>query len=149
LEKALKLALKREEESIRLYTKAQDKAMSHSSVELFKEFVIEEEKHKAKILAIMKEQEKAAELGTSKAKVQDLKIVDYLEDVPLSPDADYQQILIFAGKREKAAYDFYMQIAQKHKGRQIERTFTQLAQEELKHKQRLEIEYDDVILKRM
>ena len=89
------------------------------------------------------------ELGASKTETQDLKIVDYLEDVPLSPDADYQQMLVYAGKREKAAYDFYMQIAEKHKGKQIGKMFTQLAQEELKHKQRLELEYDDVILKQM
>ena len=149
LESALRLALKREEESIRLYTSAQDKVLNRSSIELLKEFVVKEEEHKSKILEVMKQQEKAEELGDSEAKTQDLKIVDYLEDVPLSPDADYQQMLVYAGKREKAAYDFYTQIARKHKGKQIGKTFTQLAQEELKHKQRLEQEYDDVILKQM
>lgn len=149
LEKALRLVLKREEASIRLYTAAQDKVLNRSSIELLKELVIEEEKHKSKILEILKQQEKAEELGASEANIQDLKIVDYLEDVPLSPDADYQQMLVYAGKREKEAYDFYMQIAGKHEGKQIGKTFTQLAQEELKHKQRLEQEYDDIILKQM
>ena len=149
LEKALRLALKREEASIRLYTAAQDKVLNRSSIELLKEFIAEEEKHKTKILEVIKQQKKAEELGVSKIETQDLKIVDYLEDVPLSPDADYQQMLVYAGKREKAAYDFYTQIAEKHKGKQIGKTFTQLAQEELKHKQRLELEYDDVILKQM
>jgi rubrerythrin len=149
LEKALRLALKREEASIRLYTAAQDKVLNRSSIELLKEFITEEEKHKSKILEVIKQQEKAEELGVSKTETQDLKIVDYLKDVPLSPDADYQQMLVYAGKREKAAYDFYMQVAEEHKGNQIGKTFTQLAQEELKHKQRLEQEYDDIILKQM
>ena len=49
LEKALRLALKREEASIRLYTAAQDKVLNRSSIELLKEFIIEEEKHKSKM----------------------------------------------------------------------------------------------------
>ena len=145
----MRLALKRERASIRLYTAAQDKVLNRSSKELLKEFIIEEEKHKSKILEILKQKEKAEELGAPETNIQDLKIVDYLEDVPLSPDADYQQMLVYAGKREKAAYDFYKQIAGKHKSTQIGKTFTQLAQEELRHKQRLEQEYDDIILKQM
>ena len=132
-----------------LYTAAQDKALNRSSVELLKEFVVEEEKHKSKILEVLEQREKMEELGDLETEIQDLKIVDSLEDVPLSPDADYQQLLVYAGKKEKAAYNFYLQIAEKHKGKQIGKTFTQLAQEELKHKQKLEQEYDDVVLKQM
>ena len=149
LEKALKLALSMEEESIKLYTSAQNKVVNSGSMELLKELVKEEEKHKSKILEAMRDQEKVKEIGSYEAKIQDLKIVDYLKDVSLSPEAGYQEILIYAGKREKTTHDFYMELARRYSGEEIGRMFAKLAHEELKHKYRLEQEYDDVILKYM
>jgi rubrerythrin len=149
LEKALKLALSMEEESIKLYTSAQNKVVNSGSMELLKELVKEEEKHKSKILEAMRDQEKVKEIGSYEAKIQDLKIVDYLKDVSLSPEAGYQEILIYAGKREKTTHDLYMELARRYSGEEIGRMFAKLAHEELKHKYRLEQEYDDVILKYM
>lgn len=149
LETALKLALTMEEESIELYTSAQDKVLNPSSKGFLKDLVKEEEKHKNKILEAMQDPEKVKEIGSFETKIQDLKIVDYLKDVSLSPDADYQQILIYAGKREKATHDFYMELAKKYRGKQIGKMFAKLAREELKHKYKLEQEYDNVILEWM
>jgi len=149
LEKALKLALSMEEESIKLYTSAQNKVVNSGSMELLKELVKEEEKHKSKILEAMRDQEKVKEIGSYEAKIQDLKIVDYLKDVSLSPEAGYQEILIYAGKREKTTHDLYMELARRYSGEEIGKMFAKLAHEELKHKYRLEQEYDDVILKYM
>jgi rubrerythrin len=149
LRKALRLALTMEEQSIKLYTSAQDTVLHPSSKMFLKELVEEEEKHKNKILDAMRDPEKVKEIGPLETKIQDLKIVDYLKDVSLSPDADYQQILIYAGKREKETHDFYMELAKKYANKQIGKMFSKLAQEELKHKYRLEREYDDVILKQM
>ena len=149
LRKALRLALTMEEQSIKLYTSAQDKVLHPSSKMFLKELVEEEEKHKNKILDAMRDPEKVKEIGSLETKIQDLKIVDYLKYVSLSPDADYQQLLIYAGKREKETHDFYMELAKKYANKQIGKMFSKLAQEELKHKYRLEREYDDVILKQM
>ena len=55
LERALKLALNMEEQSIKIYTSAQNKVSSPSSKVLLKELVKEEEKHKDKILKAMRE----------------------------------------------------------------------------------------------
>jgi len=149
LERVLKLALNMEEQSIRIYTSAQNKVSNPSSEVLLKELVKEEEKHKSKILMAIKDPEKVKEIGSLETKIYDLKIVDYLKDVDLAPDADYQQILIYAGKREKETHDLYMGLAKKYRNKQIGKMFAQLAQEELKHKYKLEKEYDDVVLKWM
>jgi len=149
LERALKLALKKEEESIELYTHAQTKILKSGSVKFLKQLVKEEEKHKSKILDALREPKKIEEIGHLAVKIEDLKIVDYLKDVSLSPEADYQQILVFAGKREKAAHDFYMELAAKFRSDTIGKMFIKLAQEELKHKHRIEVEYDDVVLEYM
>jgi len=149
LKKALKFALNMEEESIELYTSAKEKVMNPSSKVLLHDLASEEEKHKKKILEAMRDPENVREIGSLETKIPDLKIVDYLEDVSLSPDADYQQILIYAAKREKATHDFYMELAGKYLGKQIGRMFAKLAREELGHKYILEQEYDEVILKWM
>jgi len=149
LDKALNLALKMEEQSIHLYTSAQDRVSSLGSKKLLRELVVEEEKHRDNILEAMEDPNKIREIGSLETKIQDLKIVDTLVDVPLSPEADYQQILIYAGKREKEAHDLYMELARMYREKQIGKMFAKLAQEELKHKYRLEQEYDDVVLREM
>lgn len=75
--------------------------------------------------------------------------MDRLEDTFLSPEADYQEILIYAAKREKETHDFYVELAKKYLDKEIGRIFARLAHEELKHKYRLETEYDDIVLKEM
>lgn len=138
-----------EEGSIRLYISAQDKVVNPSSKQFLKELVLEEQRHKKKILEAMRDPDKIEEIGSSDREIQDLKIIDILKDVSLSPEADYQQILIYAGKREKDAHDLYSYLAKRFKTEQIGQMFKRLAQEELKHKLRLEKEYDDIILTEM
>ena len=50
-------------------------------------------------------------------------------------------------KREEKSYKLYTSLAQQGKDPSIAKLFQLLAQEELKHKNRLEKEYDEVILK--
>ena len=95
LMRVFELAISMEEESIKLYTAAQKKDLSPGSIKFLKELVTEEEKHKKKISEAIKDPSKMEEIGQSEDVVQDLKIVDYLKDVLISDDADYQQILIF------------------------------------------------------
>ena len=147
--RVFELAISMEEESIKLYTAAQKKDLSPGSIKFLKELVTEEEKHKKKISEAIKDPSKMEEIGQSEDVVQDLKIVDYLKDVLISDDADYQQILIYAGKREKTTHDFYVELAKKYRDSHIGRMFAKLAQEELKHKYKLEREYDDIVLKYM
>ncbi|UCH58036.1 MAG: ferritin family protein [Candidatus Bathyarchaeota archaeon] len=149
LEKALSLALSMEKESIGLYTSAQERVINPGSRQFLKELVVEEERHRDNILQAMEDPSKIGEIGALDTKIQDLKIVDDLEPTSLSAEADYQEILIYAAKREKATHDFYMKFAKKYRESQIGRMFANLAKEELKHKYRLEIEYDDVILWQM
>ncbi len=139
-------AVKIEEQSYALYMRAQKKVNYPSSQKFLRELARKELGHKRKLLTIMKNKEKISKLG-SQAKVQDLKIVDAMKDVTLTEDADYQSILIFAAKREKSTYDYYSSLARGLEGTEIGELFSKLAQEELIHKNRLEREYDEYILK--
>ena len=59
----------------------------------------------------------------------------------------YQEALILAMKREKAAYKLYMKLSEIAPNDNLKKVFKGLAIEEAKHKLKFEIEYDDVIYK--
>jgi rubrerythrin len=142
----IEAAVKVEEQSIALYTMALENAKYPSSKVFLKELVAEEKGHKMKLEAIMNDQTKISELGSKGSAVQDLKIIDMLEDTPLSNEADYEAILVYAAKREKSTYDYYKTLAMGLKGTKMGEMFSKLAQEELGHKNKLEKEYDDCVL---
>lgn len=141
----IEAAVKVEEQSVALYTMALENAKYPSSKVFLKQLVDEERHHKEKLEAIMEDKSKISELG-SHGEVQDLKIVDMLEDTPLSEDADYEAILVYATKREKSTYDYYKTLALGLRGTEMGELFSKLAQEELGHKNKLETEYDDCVL---
>lgn len=142
----LEAAVKVEEQSIALYSMALENAKYPSSKVFLKQLVDEEKGHKNKLLAIMNDESKLSELGSMGAAVQDLKIIDMLEDTPLSANSDYETILVYAAKREKSSYDYYKTLALGLKGTPMAELFSKLAQEELSHKNKLEKEYDDCVL---
>lgn len=142
----LEAAVKMEEQSYALYTLAQRKVEYSSSKKLLKELAQEELRHKEKLLTLIRNEGEIAGLGAP-MNVQDLRIVDAMKDTALSEDADYQRILVFAAKREKATYEYYKSLAQGFEGTDTGELFSRLAQEELSHKNRLEREYDEYLLK--
>lgn len=147
INKILETATEIEEQSYALYMTAREKAERPSSQKFLKDLAQEEEKHKKKLLAIIKDKAKLTELGKHENKVQDLKIVDFMEDTPLSADADYATILVYAAKREKSTYEYYNYLATGFEGTDAGKFFSKLAQEELAHKNKLETEYDEYFLK--
>lgn len=144
---ALEAAVKIEEQSYTLYTMAQEKVDYPSSKDFLEELAQEELKHKEKLLAIIENKKKISELGSHQRKIQDLKLVDWMKDITLSKDADYQKILIYAAKREKVTYDYYNSLALGLADTKVGELISKLAQEELKHKNGLEREYDEYVLK--
>jgi rubrerythrin len=143
IEDVLDFAIDSEEESVQFYTRLAERADRPWMRAVFEGFAREEQGHKAKLTSI---KEGRRDLPAP-AKVQDLKIGDYLVDQKPDPELDYQQALILAMKKEKAAFRLYTDLANLVPNESLRQTFQALAQEEAKHKLRFEIEYDDNILK--
>jgi rubrerythrin len=139
-------AVKVEEQSISLYTMALKNSRYPSSKVFLKQLVEEETGHKNKLEAILKDKTKLSDLGSRGDEVQDLKIVDMLEDTPLSEGADYEAILVYAAKREMSTYEYYKTLALGLRATKMGEIFSKLAQEELSHKNKLEKEYDECVL---
>jgi rubrerythrin len=143
VDEVLDFAISEEQKAHDFYQEMAAKARHPEMKAAFEQFAQEELGHKRKLQEI-----KAGKtFGASAQKVTDLKIADYLVDV--APDqavGDYQQALIFAMKKEKAAFKLYSDLAKATLDRGLKEAFLALAQEEAKHKLRFEVEYDEVIL---
>ena len=142
----IEAAVKVEEQSISLYTMALKNSKYPSSKVFLGQLIQDETRHKNKLEAILKNKEKLSELGSRGGTIQDLKIVDILEDTPLSEGADYEAILVYAAKREKSTYDYYRTLALGLRETKMGELFSKLSQEELSHKNKLEKEYDECVL---
>ena len=148
LDMVINRALNIEEQSYNLYISTIDMVEAQEAKAFLKELAAWELEHKAKLLAIMDNPEKMKEFSRDMPKVQDLKIVNYLEDVTLTDVSDYgyQKILIYVGKREQETYEYYDDLAKKLGDSNVGMFFARLASEELIHKNKIEKEYDQYVL---
>ena len=138
----IQFAINNEQEAVDLYTKMANTTQSPSGKILFNDLADMERGHKAKLEKLNTGYFASQELKAP----EDLKISEYLVDVELTPDSNYQEILIFAAKSEKAAFDLYTDLADIYASTpEIRKMFQVLAQEEAYHKLMLEREYDDVV----
>ena len=143
LDDILDFAIDMEQKSIEFYNDLAQKAKANDMKETFYNFVEEEIKHKAKLVKI--KEEKVFNLGQDK--IQELNIADYVEKTEPKNDMTYQEALILAMKREKAAFRLYTKLANQTSDSEFVKLFLSLAQEDSKHKLMFEIEYDEIILK--
>ena len=138
----LDFAISNEEEAFNFYTGLAHKMENPHMQKIFEDFAGEEKKHKEKLIEV----KEGKMLMPAQEKVTDLKISDYLVDAEENPEMEYQDALIVAMKKEKKAFQLYTDLAEATDDENVKNIFLFLAQEEAKHKLRLEIEYDDYIL---
>jgi rubrerythrin len=142
-DEVIRFAVGKEEEAARTYAGLARSAKGADVKKMFEELSKQEEGHKAKLLKI----EVSGLPSKPVSKVPDLKISEYLAEAAVGPGASYQDILIFAMKREEASTGLYSELAKAATNESVCSLFLLLAEEEKKHKLRLEKEYDDNVLK--
>ena len=137
----LDFAMESEQESVDFYKGLAARVNNNELKQLFDQFAQEEVAHKEKIRKV--KEEGTFELPSSS--IQDLKISNYLVDVKPDPDMDYQDALILAMNKEKAAFRLYLDLSNKIEQQDMKNLFLKLAQEESRHKLRFEVEYDEYV----
>lgn len=139
----IQFAIEREIEAYNFYTGATQNIKYSGGKELFSSLAKEEEGHR-KLLENLN-MEKIAQKRIEK--VPDLHISDYLVEVDLRPDLSYADILRVAMKREEKSLKLYNDMKESNTDEDLKKLFTFLANEEAKHKLKIEKIYDDEILK--
>jgi len=138
----MEFAIRREEEAARNYAKLSRMAKDQGARKLLAELQDDEKNHKKILQGLTR-----IKVRASAAKdVKDLMISDYVIEEPLTPDMNFQDLLIFAAKKEKKSVDLYMDLAKKSLSKEQRRLFEFLAKQERAHKLRLELEYEKHVL---
>jgi len=142
VDEILDYAIDQEQQAADFYANLAERAEKAGMKVLLLEFAEEEKRHKQRLLAIKTGDREL----TPEQEVLDLKISDYLVEVDASDDISYQDALIVAMKKERAAFDLYSDMANKVPESNLKQVFIGLAKEEAKHKLFFESEYDERVL---
>lgn len=138
----LDFAIGEEEKAATFYSELAGRVKEPGST-ILKGFAKEEEGHKHKLLEV----KAGKKFAPVEGRIKDLKIGDYLVQVEEADgEVSYQDALVIAMKKEKAAFKLYSDLAASAEDENLRNTMTALAQEEAKHKLRFEIEYDEMVL---
>jgi rubrerythrin len=142
LNEVLDTAIYKEIASQAVYEAAQQKTDDPAARALLKELAAQEVKHAEKLKDL--KQRGLTEGQWHPEKVADLKISNYLTGSDTLEGAGLQDTLIFAMKREEESVNFYRQMMGMTRGEAAKGLCAGLADEELRHKMRLEILYDQL-----
>lgn len=142
IEDILEFALEKEDAAYRLYKSAAKMSANAPAKKLFEEMAEQEAAHKRFIQQLDKE--KIARY-TFKS-IPDLKISEYLVDIPYREDMTYQEILVYSMKSEERSCRLYSEAETLTDDPELKKLFLMLANEERKHKLYLESIYDDKVL---
>ncbi|MFH1974180.1 MAG: ferritin family protein [Pseudomonadota bacterium] len=138
-EDIIDLAIQREEEAYNFYMNICDTAKD-SGVKYAVELIAgEEKKHKAFLVSY-----REGKYGSDSLRmidVIDYKIAEYLEEPEISKDATAQDVYLIASHREARSYQFYKKLAGLHIESDTAAMLLKMANEELKHKEKMEYLY--------
>ena len=143
LAELLDAAIYKEIASQAVYIAGQGQTQDPGAKALMQELAMEELKHSEWLKNL---KDKGLEKRDwHQERIPNLMISQYLTGGDTLEGAGLQDTLIFAIKREQQAIEFYSQMMSVMRDKTIKRLCETLAQEELKHKLRLEIFYDDFL----
>jgi len=142
VDEILDYAIDQEQLAADFYAALAGRAEKAGMKDILLDFSAEEQGHKQRLLAV-----KAGDRElTPEQQVLDLKISDYLVEVGATDDISYQDALIIAMKRERAAFQLYTDMAAKVPQGHLKEVLQGLAMEEARHKLFFESEYDERVL---
>jgi rubrerythrin len=141
-EQIVGFAIDKERESIVFYEDLARRVQQPAFKEVVLAMADEERKHEKLLKGLSP---KSLDLRAP-AERQDIRLSDYIVDVEPSKDLNYQELLIIAMKREEKAYALYGRLEVLAADDVTRKVFALLRGEELRHKSRLESEYEQHVL---
>ena len=137
----LDLAIKREEEAYEFYTDILGRVSDETAIDTLKFVAGEEIKHK-RFLVNYREGKYGAG-GLRMADVVEYRIAEYLEEPDIEGDMSSQDVYLIAAHRESRSHQFYSELAGLHADGEIQSMLVKMANEELKHKEKMEYLYSN------
>ncbi len=134
-------AIKKEHEARKLYLSAKRKAGDPAAKRLLDSLARQEARH----AAVLRGKRVSQFLASDPPAIQDLRITEFLVPTKLTPQSSFQEVLIYAMKREESSFWLYHALSEAASNKRTRNLFRRLAEDERLHRNRLEKLYDDVI----
>ena len=135
------MAIQREEDAYEFYMAIHHKVQD-AGVKDTVEFIAKEEiKHKEFLVGY-----RAGNYGSNSlrmADVVDYKIAEYLEEPEVDTNSSSQDVYLIASHREARSHLFYKELAGMHTDGELNSMLLKMANEELKHKEKMEYLYSN------
>jgi rubrerythrin len=138
----LERAIEKEIAAQRLYMELSEKAKDPAASRALRDVMRQEKGHQSLLEDYLAGKLKTGTLNPGM--VVDYKIAETLEEPPAPPAMNLKDVFLMAARREKAAHELYLGLAQMHPAGEVRRTLDDLAAQELQHKLRVETLYTEV-----
>jgi rubrerythrin len=143
LTEIIDFAISKEIEAEEFYLSLSEQESFAGKKQMFLEYAAEEKKHQ-KLLEDLKAGKMGEDLDEYKFEwITDIKRSNYVHEIEYEPGMAYQEILLFACKREEKALALYNDLLVKAETQEAKKIFKLLCQQEARHKLELETMYDD------
>ncbi len=137
----LELAISREEDANKFFLALAARVKKPEMRKVFEDLAAEELEHKARLeLEIIKK----GRVVTATEKLE-LEEESDTEVVRQMLDMDYKDMLLMGMQKEESSFRLYVDLASRVSGEDAYETLLALAEEEVKHKMRFEMEYDSLM----
>jgi rubrerythrin len=146
IEVILQEAIQGEIESHKLYSDAVELVEAEHVKEALSELAQEELGHRAALEKMLADPAKMRYdvAKMQEAHVEDYKIGDHLIVRPLGPDSTFQDVCIFASKKEQQSHELYRDLAEQNEG-ETRALLEAMAKDELRHKNLVEGWYEEIV----
>jgi rubrerythrin len=142
IEEILKFAIDKEKEAVAFYENLAERVENPVIKDAILGMADEERKHEKLLANLTPERIQFVRQPPQ----PDVKLSDFLVESPITKDMDYQELLVVAMKREEKSYALYSELEMRAGDEATRKVFTLLKGEELKHKSRLEKEYEGRVM---
>ena len=137
----LDMAIRREEVAYDFYMDIYEKVEDATVRETVEFIAMEEKKHKA-FLVSYKEGKYGAD-SLRMADVVEYKLAEYMEEPEVTQKLSREEIYLVAAHREARSHQFYSELANMHGDSKLKTMLQKMANEELKHKEKMEYLYSN------
>ncbi len=141
LESLIDIAIDREVEAYDFYRGLSDKVEDPDAKGTLAFLADEEQKHREFLVSYRDGRYESDSLRL--ADVVDYKIAEHLEEPDITEDMDSSEVYLVAAHRELQSYHFYRALADLHPDGEAKTMLLKIANEEMKHKERVEYLYSN------
>ena len=142
LDEVLAKAIEKEISSRSLYLDLRQRVSKRAVKDAFQDLADQEERHRQILEYYL--QGKLTDGDFNHNLVVDYKIAECLEQPEITPGMDLKEVFLVAANREKGSHELYSRLAEIHPAGKVKHLLEDLANQELRHKQRVETLYTEV-----